>query len=212
MISFLDQLRLSRCLITLDCEYVHELMNNDAPQRPDTANDVCAVLQIGAVLWHDGAPVEQLNVRVVSDLQLSERGWLFFESLTGQKQSSDDAVSFAAAMALLNGFITRHNHNGCQVLIMKADHEVVGRQCARLALTDCPDTSTWFRLQPMLAAAFSADAPFQRMSSGELHALVGLEKADVFPGGQVHDAVFDALSMGYFVHRYRFDFAQVCGV
>jgi hypothetical protein len=201
MFRFLDLLHSSQSLITLDCEYVHELMNDDVPRRPDTSTDICAVMQIGAVFWHDGVPVEQMNISVQSDLQLSEKGWTFFENLTGQPRNRDDAVSFASAVSRLKAFIDQHN---CPVLIMKADHEVVGRQCARLELSDCPDTSTWFRLQPMLADAFNADAPFQQCSSGELFALVGLTKDEVLTDGQVHDAVFDALSMGFFVHRFDF--------
>ncbi len=205
MFEFLEQLHSSHALITLDCEYSHELMNDDVPRRPDTANDFCAVLQIGAVFWRDGVPVEQMNISVVSDLELTDKGWAFFEKLTGQSRKQESAVPFATAMSQLKAFIDKH---ACAVLIMKADHEVVGRQCARHALVDCPDTATWFRLQPMLAAAFSAEAPFQSCSSGELFAHVGLSKEQVCPGGQVHDAVFDALSMGYFVHR--FDFAKEC--
>ena len=178
-----------------DAEYIHEYLSYGRPQK----NHWKEVTQIGAVKYQKGKPIETFNRNIRPDikaLSLSTEDWKNYESVTGICKDivMNYEENFNQVWKDYKKFVNDHT-----IVIMLGDKDVF-KWNLKLINSDVKNELSslkFIKLKPLLPNEY------HHLSSGQLYEIVGKTSFDVAPDGKVHDALFDAKSMGLFCANFK---------
>lgn len=144
------------------------------------------------------------------EVGLDEDAWNFFTTLTALKR--EDIVANGKDFLEVWGQFTKFIDSN-PVVICLGDKEVYKwthtlhaalnkngekKEEVEKGLKEIEEIE-WIRLKPMLQGKEET----KDKDSGQLYEVVGMSKEEVCPGLSLHDALFDACSMGVFCTRYE---------
>jgi hypothetical protein len=197
--NILEKIIQKRC-VYLDLEYIHEVLGEQRP-NPEHWKEV---VQIGALEFDNdtGKEIQKLDLIIKPKFYvdaLSEKQWIFFENLTHLKRDIIiNGLDFKNAFEQLLNFIGNK-----QVITMLGDQSVLEYN-AKLCGLSTPKFN-FVKLKPLLIEA--DEKMYKPLFSSDLYKVVALTIKDIIPANeydqnsQPHNALFDARSMAFFVHK-----------
>lgn len=196
----------------LDCEYTNPNLGKPHLGRPNVDTDLCSIVQIGCTRWdpEEKKLCDHLVIWATPEEDMDEAGWAQFTEITKLTRSDimdrDDSLDGMAAIQKLFDHLDQRK---LPVVVMLGDHTVIRREAERLSGKDVSSvTKQWYRAKPMLREWYPG--VFDKHTSGTLHTFLDRTPEQVLPpstdGKQttVHNALWDACSMGLFMAEYDF--------